>query len=353
MSSRGRTRAGVARQPRAGAGLRLGGEHPDGHRQVAEIQRSRLLAAAVRAVDELGYERVTVAHITSRARISRRTFYELFCNREECLAAVIENVVRDIRDELASAGLEGLGWSERVRGGLWVILSLFDREPALARLCVVQSLRGGARVLERREQILAELARLVDEGRLLSRRGSECSPLTAESLVGGAAAIVYARLLRGDREPLSALHSEMMGIIAEPYLGSAAARRERARPAPAPSTGRATLGARTAVGIERDPLEGVPMRLTYRTARVLEAIAELGGRGSDPSNRGVAEHAGISDQGQISKLLARLERLGLIEQAGGEPARGGPNAWTLTPTGRQVADGIRAQVHTHEERAAA
>ncbi len=37
----------------------------------------------------------------------------------------------------------------------------------------------------------------------------------------------------------------------------------------------------------------------------------------------VADEAGISDQGQISKLLRRLERLGLIEIAGEGRSRGG------------------------------
>ena len=111
--------------------------------QVAEIQRSRLLAAAVRAVEELGYAGMTVAHITTRARISRRTFYELFSNREECFAAVLEDVVGLIEGELDAAGLDGLPWRERVRTGLWTILSFFDREPVLARVCVVQALRGG------------------------------------------------------------------------------------------------------------------------------------------------------------------------------------------------------------------
>ncbi len=82
------------------------------------------------------------------------------------------------------------------------------------------------------------------------------------------------------------------------------------------------------------------MRLTYRTMRVLMSIAELSARGSYHSNRAVGEHAGIGDQGQASKLLARLHKLGLIENHGGDPARGEPNAWTLTATGRQVYDSI-------------
>src|SRR5580692_42190 len=97
------------------------------HAQVADIQRSRLLAAAVRAVDELGWANTTVADVVARSRISRRTFYEMFANREECLSAVLEDILATLAGELAGAGLEGVEWRERVRRGLWVILAFFDR----------------------------------------------------------------------------------------------------------------------------------------------------------------------------------------------------------------------------------
>ncbi len=333
-------------QPPVAAGTVAGSRHEQAsssagasHGQIIEIQRSRLLAAAVGAVDELGYASTTVADVTSRARVSRRTFYELFANREECLVAVLEDVVALIRGEISRAGIEGLPWRERVRGGLWTILAFFDREPALARVCVVQALSGGRAVLERREQILGALAAAVDEGRQESARGGECTPLTAEGLVGAAFAIVYARLLRGERRPLTDLLGELMGMIVLPYQGPAAARREQARPVPTelPGAARARTAAARVVG---DPLEGISMRLTYRTARVLEGVAECPGA----SNREVAERAGISDQGQVSKLLARLERLGLLANAGVGHAKGEPNAWSLTPKGRRVAQGICAHV---------
>ncbi len=328
------------------------------HPQVAEIQRSRLLAAAVRAVDELGYSQATVAHVTHRARVSRRTFYELFANREECLLAALEGVVDGICGELAAAGLDGLPWRERMRGGLWVILSFFDREPVLARVCVVQALRGSQRVLERREEILSGLAGVVDEGRARSSRKVECPPSTAEGLVGAGFALVYSRLLRNERAPLIGLMGDLMGMIVLPYMGPAAARREQTRPAPAtgiarPAGNHGARGAKDATkgkGEESelgDPLAGIPMRLTYRTVRVLETIAKEPG----VSNRGVGERAGVSDQGQISKLLARLERLGLAANTGEGHMKGEPNAWTLTPTGQRVAQTIG--MHTHGDREAA
>jgi DNA-binding PadR family transcriptional regulator len=88
------------------------------------------------------------------------------------------------------------------------------------------------------------------------------------------------------------------------------------------------------------------MRLTYRTVRVLEAVAELGGRGSNPSNRMAGDHAGIPDQGQISKLLARLERLGLLENTGKHRPKGEANEWRLTSKGVQVTQTIRTHAGT-------
>ena len=314
--------------------------------QLVEIQRSRLIAAAVIAIDELGYAQTTVGQITRRASVSRRTFYELFADREQCLAAVLEDVVGAIATELQAAGLERLSWRERMRGGLVAILAFFDYEPVLARVCVVQALRGGPRVLERREQILAGLASAIDEGRMAGARGAQCTPLTAEGLVGAAFGIVYARLRRDERAPLEVLVGELMAMIVLPYLGPAAARRELTRKVPATPQAGSSAGVRRMRG-EDESLRGVPVRLTYRTARVLEGVAEWPGA----SNRMVGEYAGIHDPGQISKLLARLERVGLLVNTGEGHAKGEPNAWGLTPRGEQVARSIR--VHAPNQREAA
>jgi AcrR family transcriptional regulator len=333
------------------ARARLAAGGPEGSR-VSELQRARLLSGAVAAFDERGYAHTTVADITSRARVSRRTFYELFVDREACLAAVLEESVGLLGGELAAAGLEGLAWRERVRMGLWRILVFFDCEPALARVCVVQALRAGAVVQERREALLAQLAAVVDGGRLVGARGEVCTPLVAEGLVGAAFAIVHRRLSRGECEPLAGLVGELVGMVVLPYLGSAAARRERERPVPVvpAAVSRVRLGApRVAPG---DPLAGVQMRLTYRTARVLEAVGLLGDLGTPPSNRMVADRAGIHDPGQISKLLRRLERLGLLANTGaGAHMRGEPNAWALTAQGERFAQSIRMSLR-HERRAA-
>ncbi len=311
------------------------------------MQRSRLLAGAVRAVDKYGYAHTTVSEITALAHVSRRTFYELFAGSEECLLAMVEEILARAQAQMSAAELDGLAWRERVRGGLWAILSFLDAEPVLARVGVVQSARGGPRIVELRERLFAQLTGAIDEGRDGGGRALDCPELTAEGLVGAVLSILHTRLVRGEHEPLKSLQGELMAMIVAPYMGSAAARAERNRPAPAPLQAPApsantngSLSSGTVVGAERDPLHGVSMRFTYRTACVLEAVAAKPGL----SNRGVGNAAGIPDQGQVSKLLARLQGNGLMKNTG--PLRkGAANAWELTSAGKQVARVVGMGAH--------
>ena len=61
--------------------------------QVTEIQRSRMLAAASEAVDEVGYARMTIAQVIGRARVSRKTFYDVFTDREDCFLAAFDQAI--------------------------------------------------------------------------------------------------------------------------------------------------------------------------------------------------------------------------------------------------------------------
>ena len=78
---------------------------------------------------------------------------------------------------------------------------------------------------------------------------------------------------------------------------------------------------------------GCGLRLTYRTLAVLQVIAAEPGL----SNKQIGERAGIVDQGQISRLLARLCERGLTKNTGGGQPIGAANAWWLTPQGEQLA----------------
>src|ERR1700677_4706945 len=93
----------------------------NGHVRVAEMQRARMLGGAVAAVEELGWANVTVASIASRARVSRKTFYDLFVDREDCLLAVLNETSAWIAAELSAADRGGLSWGEGIRAGRWIV----------------------------------------------------------------------------------------------------------------------------------------------------------------------------------------------------------------------------------------
>lgn len=303
--------------------------------RVDGIQRARILAAMGEVVSERGVGAATVATVVARAGVSRRTFYELFADREECFLAAFDHAIA-----LASVAVlpeyEGaVGWRERVRAGLLALLVFLDEEPDLGALCVVHSLGAGPVALRRRGEIVDALIAVVDEGQAASargsRRGTPLAPLTAEGAVGAVLAVIHARLVHRGRESMVCLLGSLMNMIVLPYLGAAAANRELARPVP-----KGVARRRRSVG---DPLKDLDMRLTYRTVRVLIAIATMPGA----SNREVGSAAGIADQGQISKLLQRLTSLGLIENTGAGHQRGEANAWQLTGRGQDVERTIRAE----------
>ena len=336
--------------------------------QVLDVQRARILAAMVQVVaEDGGAGSVTVARVVARAGVSRRTFYDLFDGCEDCFLAVFEDALtratQVANDAVASASPV---WREQVRAGLAALLALFDEEPALGSLLVVDALAAGPEVLERRARALESLAAIVARGASTAKGKGGASdeqsspPLAAEGVVGAVLSVVHARMLErrrrharatngsgangyarsgSEHEPLIELLNPLMSVIVLPYLGQAVARRELDHPTPRTSSPRDAPGSPRGTPkppTSANPLAGLNMRITYRTLQVLATIAQAPGA----SNRQIADGAGVHDQGQISKLLTRLERLGLVHNTGLGQAKGEPNAWTLTPQGRQVEQAL-------------
>lgn len=321
--------------------------------KVEDFQRARIVSAMVEVSSELGYLGAAVAPVVARAGVSRRTFYELFDGREDCFLAAFEWGVEHAREAMAEGYVSRRSWRERVRHALAALLVLLDSEPELARVCVIEALGAGRLVLARRSQISNELIVALEADAPRSRGGADALPLlTAEGVVGGAFSVLHGRLLEARRyaskgddvsektqdagggRRLIDLHGQLMALIALPYLGPRAAGEELTRQAP-------DVPLRDNVRVSGDGgrlLERLDMRLTYRTVRCLLFIGEHPGS----SNREIAQGAEISDEGQASKLLGRLTRVGLV--ANSKPRGPGyPNYWTLTPHGEQVLSAVQGR----------
>lgn len=178
---------------------------------IVENQRARLMGAMVEVVASHGYPIAVVERIASRAGVSRRTFYEQFSGREEVFHCaydaeadrVFEDVVR------ATAGASDL--ADAVGKGLDAVLGGLARDPAVARLLIVEVLIVGQEALERRDAHMQRFAILLEDA-AITFLGAPLPRLTAEALVGAIYDVVYKRVLAGEAEELEALRDDLLAF---------------------------------------------------------------------------------------------------------------------------------------------
>ncbi len=280
--------------------------------------------------------------MVTRAGVSENVFHEIFPTVEECYRAAYREGLERLSRTVAEATVREDAWLERVRSGLVALLGFFDDEPSRARLLVLETPLAGAVTFECTQLLHDVLAGLlertadVSDGWAASRAGGSpvlMATLTGELVVGGVLSVIRTSMLGEDSGKLVELAPSLTAFIVAPYLGQAAAQAElHGRPSRGSEPAVVEPGVARARAISR--AGELPIRATHRTTLVLRAIAQA----PYSNNREIAQAAGLADEGQTSKLLARLERQGVIENVGLGSARGEPNAWVLTGLGRRAVE---------------
>jgi DNA-binding MarR family transcriptional regulator len=230
---------------------------------------------------------------------------------------------------VAAAFTAQQGWVDGLRAGLTALLEFFDEEPVLARYLVVGSTQAGPAVLGRRREILDRVARVLDDERAPAR--TYPPPLTAHAVASGVLGVLQAQLSEPEPGVLAELAGSLMSFMVLPFLGARAARRELRRP---------TETVLPPESMSVDLLQHRGRRLNHH--REIEALGVIAGEPGLNSTE-VGLRAGIKDRAHVSRLLARLARLGLIETTP-TPGRPGVKAWRLTGSGEQLHAEIRQEV---------
>jgi len=143
---------------------------------VAENQRRRLYGAMVASVAERGFENTRVADLVELSGVSLRSFYDLFADKEACLAGAIESLVSSSLDPLLAAPGEKK-WETESRELLQGFASWVVAQPAAARMCLVEAHVAGGEAAA-----AIELALMRGEGLIRQRLAAspEWSGLPAE-----------------------------------------------------------------------------------------------------------------------------------------------------------------------------
>lgn len=131
--------------------------HRTAREAVLASHRGRLIAAAAQLMGAEGCAAMTVGDIVDRARVSRRTFYEHFKDKEDCILAAGRLGQRFIAGRIAAelAGIPGADWRARLRLSLQTYFETLAAEPRLVRSAEAAVGAIGGRALELRAQALA------------------------------------------------------------------------------------------------------------------------------------------------------------------------------------------------------
>ena len=196
---------------------------------VVENQRERILSAVADVTSVAGYREMTVEDVIVTAGISRRTFYEHFTNKDDAFLAAFDAVLAQLLSTVQEAYEGEEDGAERLRAGLAAFLDFLAREPAFARMCIVEALAAGSEAVQRRNAAMATFARIIDKNARASSPPLDPPALTAETVVGGIYEVIYTRVVRGDIRDLPELLPDLVWSAVLPYAGPEAALAEYQR----------------------------------------------------------------------------------------------------------------------------
>jgi AcrR family transcriptional regulator len=196
---------------------------------VLDNQRDRILSAVVHIASATGYQGLTVGAVIARAGVSRRTFYELFSDKQDVFLAAYDRVVTRLATDVATATGEGETWAEQIAYGLDTFLLRLASDPAIAHLCVVEILAAGPPGLNRRAVAMEVFRGFLEPGTRHAPRNLPIPALAAETAIGGVYEVVYTMVLQGRTAELPRLLPDLLQIALLPFLGAEAAAAEARR----------------------------------------------------------------------------------------------------------------------------
>lgn len=179
---------------------------------VAENQRQRLFGAIVASVAERGYANTRVADLVEISGVSRRSFYDLFADKQACFVGAIDALVPStIGPVLESSGPDD--WEVDSKRRLGIAASLAAAQPAAAKMCLVDAYVAGPAAVDPVDEAVARMGALVRNRLAGSPRWAD---LPAEIGTFGIGAVLEAfrtRLIDGRESQLPAVAGQLATLL--------------------------------------------------------------------------------------------------------------------------------------------
>jgi AcrR family transcriptional regulator len=290
-----------------------------GHAYGLPTQRDRLVAAMGELTAEVGASTVGVHHVCQRAGVSRRTFYEIYVDRDACfLDAIGEAQNRLVAHVAAAVAQAGAEWEDRVVAATRTVVATLCADRILGHLCVVAPLAAGPDALALRRAAMDEIAKLLGPPPQVDAPND----LVLVAALGGVWELLR-HFLTDDVVEHEVATAAINALLA-PFVG----RRRAAIRAQDP--GDAVTFVTRWTSNEADGDGVLVTELTRLTLAYLDAHPGA-------ANIDIARAVDVRHESQMSRHLGRLERVGMVRRR----KEGRSNAWTLTARGEDAARTLR------------
>ena len=192
----------------------------------AGAQRARIRRATGELIAKRGYAGVTVELIVKRARVSYKTFYKHYSNKEEAFVDLFERTATRVEDRAVEA-LEGASveWPEQVAIVLRTFFEAIIADPLIARACLVEGPTAGPEIVTRHEKVVRAFVPVLRQGREFNPEAAALPESIEDTLAGSILWSAYQRLVLSETDRIAELIPENVELVLRPYIGDAEASR--------------------------------------------------------------------------------------------------------------------------------
>ena len=173
----------------------------------ATDHRTRLLLGLTRALAERPYAELTIADVVRHARVSKRTFYEHFADKEACFLETYLAISGALLGRIADAAAREPAGEAQLEATTDAYCSALERERPLLRAFLSEVHAAGPGALEMRRKIHGRFAELLCTlaSRAREQRSDvrELSPELAVAIVGGINELILMHASEGDSSDLT------------------------------------------------------------------------------------------------------------------------------------------------------
>ena len=196
-------------------------------------QRERLLRGMVTAATRDGYAGANVSAVIAEAGVSRPTFYDYFEDRDDCFAATAVDVQTQLLDEIRHA-IAREPPQRALAGAIEATLAFANSSPAEARFLMKETLAGGPRALDTRDEGIAQTAKAIEDAFARTAGNVAIPDLPVAAVLGAIHRLLASRLRRGERA-FGGLEQELLAWVASYERDAGEHRWRKLTPLAAPS----------------------------------------------------------------------------------------------------------------------